>query len=167
MRPKEIICCVYKITSPSGKIYIGQTGDFYDRMRRYKNLHCKGQKHLYYSLRKYGFINHRMEVLQQAPENELDALEINYIWRFNTTNRELGMNLNLGGKKGKTSEETRLLMRKNSPHNKPIYVEKDGTKTWFPSSAEACRHLKSSKRSAYLSLRSEDRRIRGYKYSWS
>ena len=28
--------CIYKLTSPSGKIYIGQTKCFNDRMKRYR-----------------------------------------------------------------------------------------------------------------------------------
>ena len=45
---------IYKITSPSGKIYIGQSKDIEKRFKAYKNLKCKGQPYIYRSLLKYG-----------------------------------------------------------------------------------------------------------------
>jgi predicted GIY-YIG superfamily endonuclease len=32
--------CIYKITSPSNKIYIGQTIDIKTRLCKYKNMAC-------------------------------------------------------------------------------------------------------------------------------
>ena len=48
---------IYKITSPSKKIYIGQSVDIIGRWNLYKKLRCKNQTYLYYSLKKYGFEN--------------------------------------------------------------------------------------------------------------
>ena len=48
------ICGIYKITSPSGKIYIGQSKDINLRIIYYKNARCKCQQKLYYSILKYG-----------------------------------------------------------------------------------------------------------------
>jgi len=48
-------CGIYKITSPTGKIYIGQSVDIDRRFRCYVNLHhVKSQRKLHYSLLKHG-----------------------------------------------------------------------------------------------------------------
>jgi predicted acyltransferase (DUF342 family) len=46
---------IYKIISPSGKIYIGQTSNWIKRVKKYSRVDCKGQVKLYNSLKKYGF----------------------------------------------------------------------------------------------------------------
>ena len=38
---------IYKITNPSGKIYIGQSVNIDNRISSYKNLKCKNQTKLY------------------------------------------------------------------------------------------------------------------------
>ena len=40
---------IYKITSPSGKIYIGQSWNISDRISRYKTIRCKTQGKIYNS----------------------------------------------------------------------------------------------------------------------
>ena len=83
------ICGIYKITNPKGKVYIGKSIDFHKRMKQYSNLYCKSQILLYQSIKKYGWENHKHELIQQLPERELNQSEINYIWRYNSTNREI------------------------------------------------------------------------------
>ena len=69
------ICGIYKITSPSGKIYIGQSKDIRRRMQYYNRLNCKNQTKLYNSLLKYGWENHLFEILIECSELELNYLE--------------------------------------------------------------------------------------------
>ena len=38
------ICGIYKITSPTGKIYIGQSANIKSRITNYKNARCKCQQ---------------------------------------------------------------------------------------------------------------------------
>lgn len=45
---------IYKLTSPSGKCYIGQSVQLEIRHRRYKNLECDRQPKLYNAILKYG-----------------------------------------------------------------------------------------------------------------
>lgn len=45
---------IYKITSPSNKIYIGQSIDIDKRKEYYSKLRCQGQRRLFYSLQKHG-----------------------------------------------------------------------------------------------------------------
>ena len=47
---------IYKITSPTNKIYIGQSTNIENRWNDYyKMIRCKRQTRLYNSLKKYGF----------------------------------------------------------------------------------------------------------------
>lgn len=77
------ICCIYKITSPSGKVYIGQTTNLKRRLNAYRNQLCKGQRHLYHSLMKYGAEKHSYQIVHELPNDVtsdiLNDLEILYI----------------------------------------------------------------------------------------
>ena len=122
---------IYKITSPCGKIYIGQTIEYEKRKNHYKGLHCKTQKLLYKSLKHFTFIEHKIEVIYKIINCEdifLDNLEIFFIKFFNSyyyNNKEYGLNLTKGGhikdvyQNIKISESNKG--RKNTPeHNKKI-----------------------------------------------
>lgn len=114
----EKIIGIYKITSPSGKIYIGQSRHCLYRWKyHYSKLHCKRQRHLYNSLLKYGFDNHVFEILERCALEELDDLEIKYIKQYDSTNKTIGMNLRAGGNSATFSDETKELMRQNALGN--------------------------------------------------
>ena len=66
---------IYKITSPSGKVYIGETGDLKKREYQYRTLQCKSQRFLYHSLKKYGWENHTFEVIGNCLYEDLRKLE--------------------------------------------------------------------------------------------
>lgn len=61
--------CIYKITSPTDKVYIGQTIDFKRRTREYSGSGCKNQKKLYNSLKKHGWSAHKSEILLELRED--------------------------------------------------------------------------------------------------
>jgi group I intron endonuclease len=69
---------IYKITSPSGKIYIGQTTNYSKRYNAYKNHKCKGQPKLFASIEKYGFINHTIEIVKECQVEYLNYYERYY-----------------------------------------------------------------------------------------
>ena len=77
---------IYKITSPSEKIYVGQTINLESRLRIYKNLACKNQLRLYRSLVKYGWETHKFEILEcvEILDNILNELEIKWISHFDS-----------------------------------------------------------------------------------
>lgn len=91
---------IYKITNPTGKIYVGKTSRLNDRISKYRN--CNGisqQKIIYNSIKKYGWINHTFEVIIEAPIDQLSYLETFYIETFNSFHysNPKGMNLTKGG----------------------------------------------------------------------
>lgn len=104
------ICGIYKITSPTNKIYIGQSIDITKRWQKYYNLNCKQQPKIFSSLLKYGVCNHKFEIICQCDESELNNLEKYYIDLYKTFNTTHGLNLLDGGKTNKISDETRLKM---------------------------------------------------------
>lgn len=123
---------IYKITSPTGKVYIGKTVNFSSRMSCYRRNHTPGQHLLGASITKYGWEAHSVEILKEAEADKLNDLEIGYIKQFNSFSRKnpTGLNLTEGGEgslgrkdteevkerrasshRGKTrSEETKKLM---------------------------------------------------------
>ena len=105
---------IYKITNPKGKVYIGQTVDYDRRIYQYKMLNCKEQPKLYNSLKKYGYDNHRFELIFQCFECYLTHWERYYQELYNSTENN---NLNCflvttSDKTGRHSEETKLKMSK-------------------------------------------------------
>jgi|APSaa5957512622_1039677.scaffolds.fasta_scaffold47808_3 group I intron endonuclease len=66
---------IYKITSPSGKIYIGQSVNYKNRLKHYKSLSCKSQIKLYNSLVKYGYDHHVFEIQDRVDNSLLNERE--------------------------------------------------------------------------------------------
>jgi group I intron endonuclease len=103
----EKICGIYKITSPSGKIYIGESVNVFRRKYLYSTYKCIGQKKLYSSLKKYGWNLHIFEVIEECKFDELLCRE--RYWQDFYDSMEKGLNCKLtqcGDKKQKHSEET-------------------------------------------------------------
>ena len=69
---------IYKITSPSGRVYIGQSINIPHRWREYRSLECKNQTKLYRSFLKYGCENHTFEIIAECEESHLNDLERYY-----------------------------------------------------------------------------------------
>ena len=92
---------IYKITSPSGKIYIGQSWDIKKRFTEYKNLR-KGSigPLIYKSLSKYGFENHILEIIHYLPDSttqeKLNKHETFYIQQYKDQGFKM-LNVTLGG----------------------------------------------------------------------
>lgn len=88
------ISCIYKITSPTNKIYIGSTSDFIKRIKHYRNLDCKAQRKLCSSFLKYGFNNHKIEIIEYCEFDELLKKERYYGELYNSIGIN-GLNLAL------------------------------------------------------------------------
>ena len=90
---KEVICGIYKITSPVNKIYVGQSINIYKRWLSYKRLCCKSQRKIYNSLKKHGVQNHKFEIIIECKKEKLNELEKFYIHKHNCLNKDVGLNL--------------------------------------------------------------------------
>jgi len=105
---REKVCGIYKITSPTGKIYIGQSVDVYYRFLKYSLYDCKKQRKLYCSLKRHGVKNHKFEILELVDSKLLNEKEVYYINLFKSFNSEFGLNLTSGGdSRGAFSEESK------------------------------------------------------------
>ena len=69
---------IYKITSPSDKVYIGQSIDIERRFRHYKRMVCKEQIKIFNSMLKYGVDAHIFEVLELCDTKDLNNRERYY-----------------------------------------------------------------------------------------
>jgi len=118
---------IYKITSPSGKIYIGQSVHIQNRFSKYRKLNCKTQTKLYRSFLKYGVENHTFEIIHLCKEEKLNHFEIHFINLYNTFNTKFGLNLKDGGSKGKPSSETKIKMSKSHEGEKNHFFNKKHT----------------------------------------
>ena len=116
-KQKNIFIGIYKIISPSGKIYIGQSTDVENRWEMYERLACKQQLKLYNSLKKYGPKNHIFDKIEECSVDKLIELEIYYkqqvIDKFGWENALFHHIYDLGTG-GPMSEETKQKISKSN-----------------------------------------------------
>lgn len=118
---------IYKITSPTGRIYIGQSIDIETRWKAYRGMgsKIKSQPKIYNSLLKYSPKNHIFEIIEECKVEELNIKE-DYWQHFFKVFDEQGLNcmkVSLEGQVGSHSEET-IEKIKATKRNKPRPVEK-------------------------------------------
>ena len=82
---------IYKITSPTGKIYIGQSKELKRRIKSYQSCKCISQTRLYRSFLKHGVDNHKFEIICTCNLDELNNLERYYQELYMVTNKN-GLN---------------------------------------------------------------------------
>lgn len=106
---------IYKITNQiNGKIYIGQTIEYEERIRHHKQTPFRKasrdyNKPLYKAIRKYGVDNFKFEIIDTAETiEELNEKEIRYIEEYDCLiDTGKGYNLETGGGNGHKSEHTK------------------------------------------------------------
>lgn len=85
----------------NNKVYIGQT---------INKVSYRFKTHIYYAsrggdyvigkaMRKYGISNFYYEIIEQCPVENLNAREIHWIAKYNSTNPKFGYNMSIGGNK--------------------------------------------------------------------
>src|SRR6056300_228418 len=119
MGPKGII---YKITSPAGKVYVGQTvRSFEKRMQEHRDVKSKCSA-VRNAIDKYGD-EMKYEIIEDnVPQEQLDEREIYWISYFNSL-RPNGYNLKTGGRFYKATQEMCDNMR---DAKRKLKIEKDG-----------------------------------------
>lgn len=117
--------CVYKHTSPSGKVYIGMTGTKPEYRWNYGKGY-KQQPYFWNAIQKYGWDNFEHIILAtQLTKSEAEELEIQLIATYRSNQSEYGYNCDNGGScVGKVSEATKQKMsaakKGKPPNNKGI-----------------------------------------------
>ena len=79
---------IYKIVSPTGRIYIGQTTNFVVRFKKYSSFRCKTQVKLYRSLLKHGFENHKITIIEDCKKEDLNIRERYWQDFYNSSSKE-------------------------------------------------------------------------------
>ena len=107
--------CVYKHTTPSGKVYIGQTCK--KPNERWSNGYGYKHQMFYNAIQKYGWDNITHEILFDGlTKDEANQKEIELISYYDSTNPNKGYNIAFGGVSTfgiKCSEETRQKISKS------------------------------------------------------
>lgn len=83
---------VYKITSPSNRIYVGSTIDVKRRQKDYKTFKGKGQPKLFRSILKYGWEAHNFEIICECELKDMLRLEAEHGHRLKVLG-ENGLNI--------------------------------------------------------------------------
>ena len=129
--------CVYKHTSPSGKVYIGVTcqkpssrwknGKGYENCRKFMN-----------AINKYGWSNFKHEILFSGlSESDAGKIEEELIVKYRSRDDRYGYNIREGGSRSHISDETRRRMsdakkgkRFSKESRAKMSVAKKGKPTW-------------------------------------
>lgn len=112
----EKITGIYKITSPSGRIYIGQSVDVYRRWQSYRGLFSKVtfQPRLYNSFRKYGVDKHTFEVVEECSVEMLNERERYWQEYYNVLCDYNGLNCRFTKTKDKSGRVSNYTLKKMS-----------------------------------------------------
>ena len=116
---------IYKITNTvNGKIYIGQTIKTIEE-RWKQHIYKKGCVYLHNAIIKYGVDKFKIDIIENVPIENLDEREVYWIHKYNSTDKEIGYNILLGGKLGRmgksklNNEQIQQLIKMNDaniPH---------------------------------------------------
>jgi group I intron endonuclease len=100
---------IYKITSPTGKIYIGQSWDLKQRESYYRNMQSVRQPKLHASFLKHGWIRHLFEIVHILPidvdQTIINQYEALYLQQY----RNLGcsmLNIREAGSNGRPAKKS-------------------------------------------------------------
>lgn len=124
-RKKIVYCFIF----PNGKKYVGKTQiNLESRLRTHKSASKKLGGHLYNAIRKYGWENITVEILEECETIDiLNETEVKYIKELNCLDPDFGYNLRSGGQGGTASEETKKkISEKNSGCNNGMFGKVSG-----------------------------------------
>ena len=126
---------IYKITSPSKRVYIGQSINIEKRFANYSKIYnCNNQTKLYNSFKKYGVENHSFEVVIECEESQLNELERYYQDLYNVIHPKHGLNCKLtklSDKKVVLSEETKKKISEKAKNKEVPEHKKEILRTNF------------------------------------
>lgn len=119
---------IYKITSPSGRVYVGKTKRLKIRIWEYRWRSKKRKSIIHDSIKGYGWEAHKLEVIEEISDELLNEREMFWIKELNTfyLDNENGMNMTRGGDGNVPSWKHNIERRKKqskafSGKNNPFY----------------------------------------------
>jgi len=132
---------IYKITSPTGRVYIGQSLNLESRTYQYSNLNTSlGQPRLNRSFNKHGFDNHIIEIIEECNVNALNERERYYQDKYNATGL-MGLNCIL------TKTESKKMVHSEESKRK-MSIARKGKRMGIESSFYGRKHTQESIRKA-------------------
>jgi group I intron endonuclease len=138
------ICGIYKIISPTGRVYIGESKDVYRRFKTYRKLRCKTQVKLYNSFLKYGTDGHTFDILEECAFEDLKCRERYWQDFYNVLNKGLNLKLTECGelKQIPSKETLKRMSIAQSGENHPMYgkTHSESTKQQMSESVSGERH---------------------------
>lgn len=115
-KQNSVIAGIYKITSPSGKVYIGQSIDIEKRWKIHKGLYeSHGTNKLKRSLIKYGVLKHLFEVVEKCTLNQIYEREIYWIKFYNSIKK--GLNILEGGQGVRMTDDIKIKISNNKKNH--------------------------------------------------
>jgi group I intron endonuclease len=138
---------IYKITNPRNKIYIGCTIDFKRRLSEYRRLSMAGQVKLYNSLVKYGYDNHKFEIIEECSNEILHEREIYFIKYYNCIKE--GLNIRLGNRTGALMESTKQKISEALKGRKNTWTKRGGGAMGYKYTEEQKQKLSQSLKEYY------------------
>jgi len=90
---------IYKLTSPSGKIYIGRTKDYHTRMQQHESRHDKGKENkvLYDAIKKYGWDNFKKEIIARVDSKVAPDVEHMMMIKYDSVKNGYNMTYSTNG----------------------------------------------------------------------
>lgn len=140
---------IYKITSPTGKVYIGSTvkKNVEHRWIAYKSLKCKQQRRVYHSLKKHGVESHAFEVIAECSLEDVLRLECMYGEKYDVLG-ENGLNLALpmptdtyASMRDETKEKIRKTVKKQFESKERREELSRIKKQWFIDNKERAKEI--------------------------
>ena len=106
---------IYMLLFPNGKYYLGQTYDMKKRIADHHRIRGNSSHNIYLerAIKKYGFENIIIHILAYTTEKEADKKERYFIAAYGANIKNIGYNIEAGGKRNKTmTEATKKKLRK-------------------------------------------------------
>lgn len=154
---------IYKIISPSGRIYIGSTINLKKRMSDYSNITAKQQVRIYRSIQKYGWDAHKYEVILITTEDKMLEAERLLGEYYNVLKKGLNLRLPKVGDMPCFSDETRNKIRlanlgkKHSDETRAKLRAKRNLRICKPCSEETKRKISESNKGKIISRESVEK----------
>lgn len=146
---------VYKHISPSGKVYIGITGQTPESRWGPEGARYKYNSHFYAAIKKYGWGSFSHDILAKGLTREAaEAMEIQLIAAYGSTDPSKGYNRSTGGEKsGAGAKHTDEAKAKISAANKGKHLGpetrrklSEARKGWNPSAATRAKISEANRR---------------------